>query len=188
MVACFLLGELRSERFGPGVRAALAAAGLSERLLVHADLSDPVENQERIRLLGFTRGYGQDRDLFDGGFPTDVHWVWAELDPTELAGVRYVDYSYWNELSGGSRLPLDAAARIRKGHAAFGVPHDRFIRASNAVTGGEVFPPMIFAGTRDDTLVCLEGHLRLTAHALAGFPTSVTCLVGTSPGLATWAQ
>ena len=38
MVACFLLGELTSRRFGVGIRRALAAAGESERLLTDADL------------------------------------------------------------------------------------------------------------------------------------------------------
>jgi hypothetical protein len=99
-----------------------------------------------------------------------------------------VDYSYWNELSGGSRLPADAAVRIRAGVRPFGVSHDRFLDAAQALAGGQDFPPMILAGLRDDALVCLEGHLRLTAHALAGFPTATICLVGTSPGLATWAR
>jgi hypothetical protein len=44
------------------------------------------------------------------------------------------------------------------------------------------------AGTRPDALVCLEGHLRLTAHALAAFPVSVECLVGTAADLGRWAQ
>jgi hypothetical protein len=127
MVACFLLGELTSDRLGPALRQALAAAGLTEQVLVHADLTDDDENHVRTRLLGVTRGYGQDRELFDGGFPTEVTWVWAEPDPTELAAVRYVDYSYWNELSGGSRLPADAAVRIRAGERAFGVSNGRFL-------------------------------------------------------------
>jgi hypothetical protein len=188
MVACFLLGELSSERFGEGVREALDAAGLSERLLVEADLSDEADNERRRALLGSTRGYGQDRDLFDGGFPTDVDWVWAELTPAELARVRYVDYSYWNELSGGTRLPSEAAVRIRRGVRALGVPNDRLLEASLALIQGKTFPPMILAGTEADSLVCLEGHVRLTAHALEGFPRTVRCLVGISPDLAGWAR
>ena len=188
MVSCFLRGELTSDRFGSGVRSALASAGLSEHVLLDADLTDRVENEARGDLLGVTRGYGQDRELFDRGFPSDALWTWAELDPAELATVRYVDYSYWNELSGGSRLPVDAAARVRGGKCALGVPNDRLLRAADALVRGERFPPMIFAGPGSDALVCLEGHVRLTAHALAGFPASVVCLVGTSPRLAAWAR
>lgn len=36
--------------------------------------------------------------------------------------------------------------------------------------------------------MCLEGHLRLTAHALAGFPVDVECLVGTAPTMGRWTQ
>jgi hypothetical protein len=41
------------------------------------------------------------------------------ITPAELATVRYVDYDYWVELSGGSRLAVDAAPRIRAGVAPF---------------------------------------------------------------------
>jgi hypothetical protein len=112
MVACFLLGELTSMRFGPSVREALSAAGLSERLLTEADLADEKANRVRRELLGATRGYGQNRELFDAQFPARVRWVKAVLTSSELAHVRYMDYSYWNELSGGCRsTPLGVSER-----------------------------------------------------------------------------
>jgi hypothetical protein len=188
MIACFLLGELTSDRFGTAVRAALAASGRSERLLTAADLSDPDENAVRRSLLATTRGYGEGRDVFDADFPAAVDWVRAELTPAELARVRYIDYSYWTELSGGSRLPVDAARRIRQGVVVFGVSNARFVEAARAVELGERFAPLILAGPRQDALVCVEGHLRLTAYALAGFPVAVECLLGTAPGLAAWAR
>jgi hypothetical protein len=187
MVACFLRGELTSDRFGAGVRSALARAGLSAAALVQPDLTDESANAARRTMLGETRGFGRDRDLFDHGFPSHVEWMWAELTRSELARIRYIQYSYWDELSGGSRLPLDAAERIRQGVRAYDVPNDRFIEASNAIARGASLPPMIFAGTGYDSLVCLEGHLRLTGYALAGFPASLVCLVGTAEGLAAWA-
>ena len=179
MVACFLLGELTSQRFGTGIRRELAAAGQPERLLTDADLTDPAANQARRDLLAATRGYGENRELFED-FPARVRWIRAVLTPAELARVRYVEYSYWNELSGGSRLPGDAAERIRTGVRVFDVSNDRFIRAAHAVRRGERFSPLILVGPRRDALVCLEGHLRLTAYALAGFPVEVECLVGTA--------
>ncbi len=189
MVACFLAGEISSPRFGPAIRRELAERGESEALLTGADLTDRRQNRTRRALLAATRGYGEDRDLFDGGFPTgDVRWVWALLAPEDLARVRYVEYSYWNELSGGSRLPVDAARRIHEGVEVFGVSNRRFVRAAEALARGERFPPLILAGPRSDELVCLEGHLRLTAHALVGFPTELECLVGTHPALARWAR
>jgi hypothetical protein len=190
MIACFLHGELTSRRFGPGLRAALTEAGLSERLLAEADLGDENENRARRDLLGAARGYGQNRDVFDEDFPApaSVHWIRAELSQAELALVRYIDYSYWNELSGGTRLPADAARRIREGVRVFGVSNQRFAVAARAVARGERFPPLILAGRRLDDLVCLEGHLRLTGYALAGFPVEVECLVGTAPTMGRWAR
>jgi hypothetical protein len=41
-------------------------------------------------------------------------------------------------------------------------------------------------GEKRDGLVCLEGNLRLTAYALAGFPAGVECLVGTAPTMGRW--
>lgn len=188
MVACFLLGELNSPRFGPAVRDALAAAGLTEQVVTQADLGDESANHDRRQLLGATRGYGQSRALFDADFPVRVRWVRAVLEPGELARVRYMAYSYWNELSGGSRLPADAAGLIRSGVRVFDTPNDRFLAAARAVRRGDDFPPLILVGHRLDALVCLEGHLRLTAYALAGFPMAVECLIGTAPTMARWAH
>ena len=185
MVACFLLGELTSPRFGAGIRRSLAEGRRSEQLLTDADLGDPMANEARRALLAATRGYGENRDVFED-FPGQVRWIRAVLTATELARVRYIDYSYWNELSGGSRLPGDAAERIRAGVEVFGVPNGRFLTAARAVQRGVCFSPLILAGPRPDTLVCLEGHLRLTAHALAGFPVDVECLVGTAQAMDCW--
>ena len=69
-------------------------------------------------------------------FPGQVCWIRAVLTPGELARVRYIEYSYWNELSGGSRLPGAAAERIRTGVRAFGVLNGRFIAAARAVRRG----------------------------------------------------
>lgn len=188
MIACFLQGELTSDRFGADLRAALGAAGLSERLLTDADLGDEGENRARRGLLRVTRGYGDGRDVFDESFPARVLWVLASLDQAELARVRYIEDSYWNALSGGSRLPVDAARRIREGVRALGVSNRRFLDAARAVDRGDRFPPLILAGERFDDLVCLEGHLRLTGYALAGFPLELECLVGTAPGMGRWAR
>ena len=185
MVALFLLGEMGSERFGAGIRTALDAAGQTETLITATDLSDADQNRARRAILAKTRGYGENRDVFEN-FPARVRWVRAMLAPGELARVRYIDYSYWNELSGGSRLPSDAAQQVRRGIKVFGVSNRRFLRAARAVERGELFPPLILAGRRRDRLICLEGHLRLTAYALAGFPDEVECLVGTARAMDRW--
>ena len=97
-----------------------------------------------------------------------------------------MDYSYWIELSHGSRLPIDAARRIVAGQRAYGVSNQWMLEAADAVTRGQRLPPLILVGQRHDELVCLEGHLRLTAYALAGFPNDVECLVGIAPDMHHW--
>jgi hypothetical protein len=185
MIALFLLGELTSERFGEAIGTALRAAGQTETLITAADLGDEGQNRARRAILAATRGYGENTDVFEN-FPARVRWVQAMLSPGELARVRYIEYSYWNELSCGSRLPSDAAQQIRRGVSVFGVSNRRFLRAARAVERGELFPPLILAGRRRDRLICLEGHLRLTAYALAEFPCEVECLVGTARTMDRW--
>lgn len=186
MVACYLAGEITSERFGDAIRAELAARGLNDDVVTAPDIADTPENRARDAVLAATRGWGEDREMFTG-FPTDVSWVWARLRPDELARVRYIEYSYWNEISGGSRLPVDAARRIEAGVTVFGIPNTRFLRLADVLRGGGTFPPLILAGPARDELVCLEGHLRLTAYALARFPTELKCPIAVDPRLAHWA-
>ncbi len=187
MVASFLRGELSSERFGSAIRDQLTAIGQTEELLTRPDLADPRANAARANVLAATRGYREGRELFEF-FPVSVPWRRALLAPEELSRVRYIEYSYWNEISGGSRLPSDAARRIRAGVEAFGVPNDRFLAVASAIAGGERFPPLILAGVQLGGLVCLEGNLRLTGYALAGFPVEVECLVGIDRAMGRWAQ
>jgi hypothetical protein len=187
MVAVFLRGELDSDRFGAAIRRALERAGVSDRVLRAPELSDATENALRRRLLTDTRAYDI-RDGVFGGFPDDVRWERVMLDRDELAGVRYIDWSYWVELSGGSRSPVDAARRIREGVTVFGVPSDGFVSAAEAVD--DAWPELILAtaGPRQ-ALVVVEGHVRLTAYVLAGeaAPPEVEALLGTSPRMRHWA-
>src|ERR671932_2042392 len=111
MVASFLRTELGSVRHQARIRELLDREDLLERLLTAADLTSPSENARRRDLLSTYRGYEPRVGLFNG-FPRDVRWDWVALQPDEVLGVRYIDYDYWRELSGGSRRP---AARPPRG-------------------------------------------------------------------------
>ncbi len=103
--------------------------------------------------------------------------------------VRYIDYSYWNELSGGSRLPRDAAIRIRSGITVFGMSTDPFLKMAEALQQGAQFPELILVGTKPDAdLVVLEGHARLTAYALVPdfTPNELTVIAGFSAAMCAW--
>jgi hypothetical protein len=182
MVAVFLRGELESERFGAGVRAAI-----DERLLLEPDLEDEGQNAVRRAALTELRGYESREGLFHG-FPDDMRWERAALTPEEVLAVRYIEYDYWVELSGGTRLPLDAADRIRAGVTVFRVPNDGFFELADAL-GTRQLPEPIVVGADGSRLVVLEGHARLTAYALRpeALPPELEVLLGRSPGIASWA-
>jgi len=176
MVWLFLRGELDSERWGLRIRSTI-----DERMLLEPDLEDDAENAQRRAALTAVRGYESREGLFHG-FPHDVVWSWAELEPDEVLEIRYIDYDYWVELSRGSRGPADAAEQIRAGVDVFRVPSADFL----ADVGADA-PPLIVVGD-EGKLVVLEGHVRLTRYALRpdALPPALTVLLGRSPRIAEW--
>jgi hypothetical protein len=52
------------------------------------------------------------------------------LTPAELADVRYIDWDYWLEVSGGTRRPRDAIARMRADWDAEGSDYRRIAVAA----------------------------------------------------------
>jgi hypothetical protein len=186
MVALFLRGELLSARFGETVRNALAQAGAEEALVLNADLEDERENLLRREVLDTARGFGRWEWLF-GAFPDDVHWDRVVLDPAEVLAIEYISFDYWVELSGGSRLPQEAARRIRAGVTVFGVPNDGYLAAAEALAGS-LPPPLIVVGGIGSRRVLLEGHVRLTTFALRpdALPPELEVLLGLSPRIAEW--
>ena len=188
MVALFLCTELPAARHRDDLRALLERDGLPDHVITNPDLGDDAENQARLRLLTRHRGYGTRTELFDG-FPDDVRWQWMAITPAELATVRFINYDYWAELSGPTRLAADAAPRVRAGVAPFGVPSDWALGMAQAVAGGARFPPLILVTTGPGgDLVVLEGHARLTAFMLARdrLPPELEVLVGSSPAMTRW--
>jgi len=135
MIALFLRTELPSDRWRDRLQTLLQRAGLPERLVTDPDLHDEAENQARLRLLTAHRDYGTRTNYFDG-FPDEISWQWMAITAAELTRVRYIDYDYWDELSGGTRLAVDAAARIRVGITSFGVPNEVMLATARAVADG----------------------------------------------------
>jgi hypothetical protein len=182
MIALFLSGELASDLYGPGIRALLERDGVPASIVTCPDLADENENRERLRLLTAHRGYGNRTEIF-GDFPDDVRWEWMAMTPAELAAVRYIDYSYWIELSGGTRLAADAVPRIRAGVTPFGVPNEGLLSLADAIAAGARLPPLILVTTGPGgPLMVLEGHTRLTGYMLAceHLPAELVVMVGSS--------
>lgn len=188
MVALFLRTEIAAARFRADLLAHLRAMGLPERVVTCPNLANAEENRARRELLGRYRGYGRDEGLFEG-FPKKVRWEWEALTAEEVAQIRYIDYSYWNELSGGSRLPKDAVPRIHAGIAPFGVSSEWAPHFAEAIAAGAQVPPMILVAPKEDAhLVVLEGHARLTAYMMRpdALPAELPALVGYSSEIVRW--
>ena len=185
MVSAFLRAELASPRFEPTLLAILERDGQDRSVIEHPDLASSADNDYRAQLLGEHRGYGRDKDVFTS-VPPDVRWYRAQATKADLARVRYIDYDYWTELSGGSRLAVDAAERIRQGFGAFGVGNGGFWYLADALKAGASFPELILVGADErGPHILLEGHARLTAYFLAPecIPARLPVIVGFAPGL-----
>ena len=60
--------------------------------------------------------------------------------------------------------------------------------ASRSLAMERAVSPLMVPGPSRGDLVCLEGHLRLTAYALARFAVELNCLIGITLRLARRAQ
>ena len=166
MILEFLKAESRSERFSEQLAESMKKLGMREMLLTEADLSDERENAQRKKLLGEFRGYGENREMFER-FPKVSEWNLCRFSGTDLERIRYIDYSYWNELSAGTKKPLFAAETIGNGTEIFGVSNEGFLRVAEYIRGGGTFPKLFFLTADYENFVIVEGHQRMTAYALA---------------------
>lgn len=188
MIATFLTAELDSARFRDVVLATLRDVGAKEQLVRAPQLQDAQENAQRRAALGKYRGYGLGVDYFQG-FPDDVTWERVALTREEVARIKYIDYDYWVELSGGSRLALDGAHNAMAGKVVFGVASNGLTRMADALRQGAQFPTLILVGrSHESYLVVMEGHMRLTAYLIAPdrVPVELEVMLGCSDRMGEW--
>jgi hypothetical protein len=188
VVAVFLRGELESERFGAAIRAALARDGVDPAVIATPDVDDEEQNAYRASILGELRGWGRNIGLF-AGFPAEVDWFRAALTPDEVGSIRYINWDWWLKLSGGSRRPVDAAARIRQEEGERGLEWNGAIAAR--LQSGPPLPELIVVRAAEGApLVVLEGHVRLTAFMLFPelLPPELELFLGESPAMEGWSE
>jgi len=188
MIAVFLRTELASSRLTPTIHDLLARNGRDRQIISDPDLANATDNAYRRSVFSTYRGFQRDTELFRG-FPTAVRWYRAVASTADLREVRYINDDYWVELSGGSRLPADAATRIRQGMAVFGVSNAGFWQLASAIKMGTTFPELILVGVREGApLILLEGHARLTAYSLQphSLPATLPVIVGYAPDIVNW--
>lgn len=165
MILEFLRAELNSARFSEQLTKCMERLGIAKELITDADLNDETGNVQRKKLLGDFRGYGENRELFER-FPMVSEWILCRVSGADLEHIRYIDYSYWNELSKGTGKPLSAAETIGNGIEIFGVSNEGFLHAAEYIKSGGRFPKLFFLTADDKEFVIVEGHQRMTAYAL----------------------
>jgi hypothetical protein len=155
-------------------------------------LTSAGENDRRRGALKTARGWRTGTGLFNG-FPARFRWQYGVLDRDELERVRYIEYSYWIELSGGTRRPREVPAALRSGEFPqwmHDVGTDWCAEFATTLRSTRSLGDLIIVGTPDlDRLVALEGHARLTALFVAGLEAEieVRAFVGTSEQIEEWA-
>jgi hypothetical protein len=188
VIAEFLKGEINSKRFGKKILDILTKDKKEERILLNPNLENKKENLYRRKLLSKTRGFGKDKEIFEN-FPKDIIWKKAVFSKKELEKVKYIDYSYWNEISNKSRLPKEAAKKINKGEKVYDVSNDGFFEILSVIKQKIKFPKMIFVTkNKKSRVVVLEGHARLTAYFLAPryIPKEIEVIIGFSEKIKDW--
>jgi hypothetical protein len=189
VVLAFLRGEVDSDRFGNDINRALVEAGGLE-LVQNPDLDSKEENRARVRALSAARGW-RNAELFEG-FPEKVEWYHGVLQPDELERVRFIDYSYWNELSGGSRRPADVLPTLQAGRLPTWLTElgtsQHFEFAARLATAEAVDDLIVMATPDLRELVLLEGHARLTAIFVDGLQRHLTvrAYLGLSAEIEQW--
>ena len=178
MIAEFLAAEFDSVRFSDELRLTMSELGVDEKIITSPDITSEHENMLRYRVLSEFRGYGADSELFER-FPDVDEWSLCRFGTEDLPRIRYINYSYWDEISDGTHSPIGAAPVIRSGRKIFGQSTDGFIAAAAYIRGGGTFPKMFLLTADYGEFVIVEGHLRMTAYALA--PEcfhDIECIVG----------
>ncbi|MDO8538161.1 MAG: hypothetical protein Q7S21_04715 [archaeon] len=188
MISEFLKAEINSKRFGKKILNALRKRRKTKRIVLSPNLKDKKENQYRKQLLGIVRGFGKNKDLFEN-FPKKVKWEKGSIKKSELKKVKFIDYSYWNELSNNTRTPTEAAKNVKSGVKAFNVSNRGFYQILSEIKKGKKLPLIIFvAKNKKSRIVVLEGNARLTAYFLEPkyLPNKMEVIIGYSKTMQKW--
>src|SRR6266702_1069465 len=177
MVATFLAAEITSARYGQRITEILAQLGQPRSIIDQPDTRDQAANGVRRRVLAAYRDYPSG-DVFTG-MPADVRWHHATLTPAELGTLRYIDYPYWTDFSGGTRLAADGARRL--GPARHLPPGTIYRQVAENLRNGKLPPPVILLSEPGPAnLIVIEGHKRLTGLLLCPqwLPAELDVLLG----------
>jgi hypothetical protein len=189
VLASFLRGELDSPRWGDRLVELLREDDAADSVLRTPNLGDADECAYRARLLDRHRAWLRREGLFDG-FPERVEWSRTALAPDEVLAIRYINWDWWVRITNGTRRPVDAAARIRRGEVA-GITAEEHEPIAARLHATEPPAELIAVAPPDRSqLVVVEGHVRLTAYALYPqyLPLELELFLGTAEDMNRWTE
>jgi len=158
-VLVWLQAELGSTRFKDDLRKSLEKYELSPDIITMPNLSDISDNKLRLKVLKNYRDWLKD-DLYQ------YNWRLAELTRDDVKALKYIDYSYWDELSDNTHNVGVAAENIKLGKVVFDVSNDHFYEIASAAEAGTRFAPIVVLKRKQKHEI-IEGHARATGYLLA---------------------
>ncbi|MCA9336296.1 MAG: hypothetical protein KDA17_03595 [Candidatus Saccharibacteria bacterium] len=171
-ILAWLQAELASKRFQNDLQNSLDKYELSTQIITEPNLSDTSENNLRLKVLKDYRDWFED-DLYA------YDWKLVELAVEDVKALRYIDYSYWNELSDNTHLVGVAAENVKRDKVVFDVSNAHFFDIAKAIETGAQFAPIVVL-KREQSLEIVEGHARATGYLLADNATKpLQAIVGT---------
>jgi len=186
MILAFLKAEFESERFSKYLKECLSKYNLKESLIYMADLENLTDNELRKEILSDYREYNSNQGLFEG-FPTTLDWYDVTVDYNELKKIHYINYSYWNEISNHTRLPINAIDKIKRNELIYGQESRPFLELSKKIDNGLVVERIITVTNQTHSkMVVLEGHARLTGLILSKKKTEYRMILGVSNKIEEW--
>jgi hypothetical protein len=177
-----------SFRFGKRLRSVLKSQNVDKKIITNPNVQSKKENEIRERLMRSFNGDGIGGYLSQN-FPNNVQWKSVRLSKKDLQQIKYLNYSYWNELSNHKRYITEGVKTIKKGIEIFNQSNRVFFDAFKALERGCQFPSPVLV-TREDKLdlVIVDGHLRLTAYLFDSeyTPKEIDAYVGYSQDFQNW--
>lgn len=153
-----------SFRFGKKLKDIIKKRGIDKKIITDPDIQNEKENKIREELMRSFNGEDIGGYLSQD-FPNNIQWKLARLNKKDIKQVKYLNYSYWNELSNHKRYVIEGIKTIKKGVEIFNQSNDIFFKAFEAFKKGAKFPPpVLIAENKESNLVAVDGHLRLTAY------------------------
>lgn len=188
VTAIILQYNIGSFRFKSRLKKLLKQQKLDMKIVTDPDLKNNSENKLRKQFVQSLDG-SDIGGYLDRNFPNNVTWKKAQLNKKDLQTIKYIDYSYWNELTNHTRLVRDGAESIKKGVIIFNKSNQPFWDAFEALKQGKKFPaPILVSLNTTSDLVVIDGHLRLTVYLLDEryTPNKIEAIIGYSENFLSW--